>query len=115
MANKPGTESRSKKEPTPNVMSQFQDAGLGNMAGLSAAWMEALGDMGSELASFVADRIKEDVKTQHEIMNCKNAADLQHVQAQFLQTAITKYQAETGKLVEMSMKAFSKNGGGKTS
>jgi len=31
---------------------------------------------------------------------------LQHVQAQFFQKAIDQYQAETGKLVEMTNKAF---------
>lgn len=92
-------------EPT-NAMAQLQEAGFGNMMGISTAWMEALSDMSAEMIGFVADRVKEDVKTQHAILHCKNVADLQHIQAQFLQKAMDQYQAETGKLVEMSTKAF---------
>ncbi len=98
-------ESTSSAEPM-NVMKQFQEAGFGNMMGVSTVWMEALGTMSAEVVSFVAERIKEDIKTQHEIMHCKNPKELQHIQAQFLQKAIDQYKAETGKLVEMSNEAF---------
>ncbi|WP_370402487.1 phasin family protein [Sulfitobacter sp. JB4-11] len=91
---------------------QLQEAGLGNMMGMGTAWMEAMSDMGAEMVSFVAERIKEDVKTQHEILHCKNVAELQHIQAQFIQKAMDQYHAETGKLVEMTNKAFAKQGGG---
>jgi hypothetical protein len=47
------------------------------------------------------ERIKEDVKTQHEILNCKDAADLNKIQMRFVQTAIDDYTAESGKLIEM--------------
>lgn len=88
------------------AVTQLQEAGFANMMGMGTAWVEAIGEMSAEMVSFVADRIKEDVKTQHEILNCKNVAELQHVQAQFFQKAIDQYQAETGKLVEMTNKAF---------
>lgn len=109
MANPPQTETETaSKDDTPlNAIAQLQEAGLGNMVGLGAAWFEALGDIGAEVLSFVADRVKEDVKVQHEILHCKNVEELQHVQSQFLQKAIDQYQAETGKLVEMSTKVFS--------
>ena len=106
MANKPQTETAAKTEMQQDALSRLQDAGFGNMLGMSSAWMEALSDMGAEMVSFVSDRIKEDVKTQHEILHCKNVAELQHIQAQFIQKAIDQYQAETGKLVEMSTQAF---------
>jgi len=87
-------------------VSHFQEAGLGNLMGMGTAWVEAMAAMSAEVAEFVAERIREDVKTQHEILHCKNVADLQHIQAQFVQTALDQYQAETGKLVELSTKAF---------
>lgn len=93
-------------ETTPNAIFDLQKAGLGNMMGIGGAWVEALSDMGAEVLAFVADRIKEDVKTQHEILHCKDLAELQNIQARFLQKAIDQYQAETGKLVEMSTSAF---------
>lgn len=96
-----------------NTLAQLQEAGLGNLMGMSTAWVEALSDMGAEVASFVADRIKEDVKTQHEILHCKNVADLQHIQGQFVQKAIDQYQAETGKLLQMGTEAFATHADGK--
>lgn len=105
MATKSETQKTSEQVPM-KLLSDLQKAGLGNMMGLSTAWAEAFGDMSSEFASFVADRIKEDVKTQHEILHCKSVSDLQHIQGKFIQTAIDQYQAETGKLMEMSTKVF---------
>lgn len=106
MANKQTTQTETDDTSTLAAISKLQEAGLGNMLGMSTAWFEAMGEMSAEVASFIADRIKEDVKTQHEILHCKNVADLQHIQAEFIQKAIDQYQAETGKLVEMSKNAF---------
>tara|TARA_R110002072_G_scaffold6717_8_gene38446 strand:- start:7853 stop:8206 length:354 start_codon:yes stop_codon:yes gene_type:complete len=108
MASKPETQDPNTAKPTEpfNPMTQLQEAGFGNMMGMSKVWMEALSDMSAEMVGFVADRIKEDVKTQHEIMHCKNATDLQHIQAQFIQKAMNQYQDETGKLVEMGTNAL---------
>ncbi|WP_227269496.1 phasin family protein [Roseobacter weihaiensis] len=114
MANKQDKESKPSSETPLNALSQLQEAGLGNFMGASTAWVEALSDMGAEMASFVAERIKEDVKTQHEILHCKNVADLQQIQAEFIRKALDQYQAETGKLVEMGAKAFAPTPGNKT-
>lgn len=82
------------------------------MLGMGIALMEAVGDMNAEFIGFVADRIKEDVKTQHQMFHCKTAADLQHVQAQFIQTAMEQYQVETCKLVALGNKALETDGEG---
>lgn len=95
------------KDTPVNAFAQLQEAGLGNLMGMGTAWMEAISDMGAEVAGFVAERIRQDVKTQHEILHCKNMADLQHIQAQFIQKAMDQYHAETGKLVQMGTDAFS--------
>lgn len=108
MANKSQTQEPSSTA-TPemlNTLTHLQEAGLGNMMGMSTAWLEAISDMGAEVASFVADRIKEDVKTQHEILHCKNVADLQSIQYDFIRNAMDQYQAETGKLLQMGTEAF---------
>ncbi|PTX53819.1 phasin protein [Litoreibacter ponti] len=94
------------KDASINAAAQLQEAGLGNILGVGTAWIEAVSDMSAELAHFVAERIKEDVKTQHEILHCRNVTDLQHIQADFIQKAIDQYQAETGKLIEMGSDAF---------
>jgi hypothetical protein len=107
MPKAPKTENTNKDDTPLNAIAQLQEAGLGKMVGLGAAWFEALGDMSAEVLSFVADQVQEDVKVQHEILHCKNVKELQHIQSQFLQKAMDQYQAETGKLVEMSTKVFS--------
>ncbi|NNE54114.1 MAG: phasin family protein [Sulfitobacter sp.] len=92
---------------SPNeIIAHLQEAGFGNMMGMSSAWLDALGKMGAEMATFVADRVKEDVKTQQDLMGCKTVEELQHVQAQFVQKAMKQYQEETGKLVEIGTRAF---------
>lgn len=97
---------RASNETSLDVMAELQKAGFGNMMGMGTAWMEAVSDMGAEVVSFVANRIQEDVKTQHKILHCKDFTELQQIQAEFFQKALDQYQAETGKLVEMSAAAF---------
>eukprot|EP00919_Chromeraceae_sp_WS-2016_P024052 GHVR01057013.1.p1 GENE.GHVR01057013.1~~GHVR01057013.1.p1 ORF type:complete len:171 (+),score=10.45 GHVR01057013.1:238-750(+) len=108
MADKPQThtpKTSSSADPF-STMTQLQKAGFGNMMGMGTAWVEAVSDMSAEVADFMAERLKEDVKVQHEILHCKNVANLQHIRAQFVQKAIDQYQAETSKLVEMGTNAF---------
>lgn len=107
MADKEESKTETEAEGPLDAFTQLQEAGLGNMLGLGTAWMEAVSDMGAEVASFVAERIREDVKTQHKILHCKDVKELQHIQAEFIQKAMDQYQAETGKLVEMGTKVFS--------
>ena len=109
-----GSASGAKPAMTAEDFMAMKDLGFGNMANMGTAWVEALTDMGSEVISFVADRIREDVKTQHEILHCKDVAQLQHIQAEFIQKAVDQYTAETGKLVKMSEDLFKPaKGGGK--
>lgn len=95
------------KDPAPastarNELAALQALGLNQFARFGTAMTQAFGEMGVEITSFLADRIKEDVKTQHEILHCKDIAELQRVQANFIETAFAQYTAETGKLVSIS-------------
>ncbi|QPH52940.1 phasin family protein [Pontivivens ytuae] len=84
----------------------MQKLGFDNFSAMGTTWAETMSELGSEVVSFMAERIREDVKTQHEILHCKNMSDLQKIQARFMQKAIDQYTAETGKLVEMSQTLF---------
>jgi hypothetical protein len=77
---------------------------LAPAAWMNTAWMNNMTEMGSAIAAFVAERIKEDVQVPHALLHCKSLAEVQHVQAEFLQKAVAQYQAETGKLIEMTGK-----------
>ena len=89
------------------TLTKAQATGLGSLSWLGTKWVETMSDVGAEWLSFVADRVKEDVKTQHELLHVKNIGEVQHIQAQFLQKAIDDYRDETGKIVEFCSKAMS--------
>jgi hypothetical protein len=76
------------------------------MRWMGTAWYEAMADMNSEVVSFVSERIKEDVKTQHQLLHCRSAEELRKTQLTFLEKAYKQYTDETGKLVKMSLDMF---------
>lgn len=88
MANKSQTqEATTSTTPEPlNALTQIPEAGLGSLMGMSTAWVEAISGMGAEVANFVAD--------------------LHNIQTEFIQNAMSQYQAETGKLLKMGTEAF---------
>ena len=81
-------------------------AGWGDMVGIGSAWAQVVSDMSAEVIGFVAQRITEDVKTQHRILHCRDAGELRDIQAEFLQRAFNQYQDETGKLMRMASDVF---------
>lgn len=91
-----------------SAMSELQKTGFGSLAWMGTAWLENLSDVGAEVMEFVAERVREDVKTQHELLHAKDVAEMQHIQAQFMQKAVDQYAAESGKLVEMSSELLAK-------
>lgn len=82
----------------------LQQSGLGPMRWFGQAWAENMGELGEELTRFVADRIKEDVKTQHQILHAKSPDEIREIQGKFFQTAFDQYAAESGKLTAMHQK-----------
>lgn len=91
---------------TVDTFTRMQMQAIQSLTGANTAWFEALSDMGSEVMTFLAERIQQDVDTQHKLLHCKNGHELQKIQAAFIQTALDQYSDETGKLLEMSQKAF---------
>jgi len=85
------------------AITNLEDAGLGPLRWMGAAWFEAAAKMNSEALHFFADRIKEDAKTQQSLLHCKCTKDLQEVQLAFLKTAHKQYTIETGKIVNLGM------------
>ncbi len=88
------------------TLTDAQTAGLGSLSWLGTKWVETISDVGAEWLSFVADRVKEDVRTQHQLLHAKNLGEIQHIQAQFLQKAMDDYRDETGKIVEFCSQAM---------
>ena len=88
-------------------LADLQKIGFGNMTGFGTAWIEGMSDLGAEVLGFVANRVKEDVQAQHEMLHCKDLTELQKMQTKFVKKAIEQYTAETGKLVDMSNSVIS--------
>lgn len=88
------------------TLTNAQTAGLGSLSWLGTKWVETMSDFGAEWLSFVAERVKQDVKTQHDLLHASNLGEVQHIQAQFLQRAMDDYRDETGKIVEFCSKAM---------
>ncbi|SFR52069.1 phasin family protein [Litoreibacter janthinus] len=99
--------------PSLDALKDVHSAGSTTYAAIGTAWAEALSDMGAEVLGFVAERVKEDVQTQHQLMHAKSLQDIHHIQNEFVQKALDQYSAETGKLVEMSQSAMAKIPGAK--
>jgi len=105
MAQKTQSEPQS-KSPTPDWgESPFSKYAAQNWMG--TAWLENVAELSSEMIDFLASRIREDVRTQHQLLHCKTLPEIQHVQAEFMQRAFDQYSAESGKLVERSSAMFS--------
>lgn len=85
-----------------SALADLQNAGMGSLSWMGTAWVENMSDMYSEVLSFVAERVKEDVNTQHALLHCKDVAQIQKIQADFIQKALDQYSVETGKLVELN-------------
>lgn len=86
-------------------MQKLQQSGLDPLRWFGTAWLQGVTEMNRELADFLARRIQQDVRTQHEILNCNDPSKLQDIQLRFVQQAIEDYSAETGTLTELG-KAF---------
>ncbi|MBR9890532.1 phasin family protein [bacterium] len=61
------------------------------------AWL----DLGSEMQSFYADRIRADVETQHKILHSRSPAELARIQAAFFRRAVSDYRAHMGRVTEI--------------
>jgi len=83
-------------------LAAFPTATPGSVPWLNREAAEQMAEMGAEFVQFVSDRIREDVKTQHQLLHCKDAGEVARVQEAFLQTAVDQYTAQTGRMVERS-------------
>ncbi len=87
---------------------QAQAAQFGMLGWFGTAMIESATRAGAEFTEFLNERIKEDVKTQHALLNCRDMDRLAEIQAGFLKTAVEQYAAETGKLMNIGNAMFEK-------
>jgi len=102
---KPGITMTAKK--TPDTAPKGPALPFTAIPTLPTAWfatdaVEKLGDIGGEFMEFLTERIREDIKTQHAILHCKDAGELRKIQEDFLQTAVNQYSAQAGRMMELA-------------
>jgi len=85
---KPTADAKKAETERGDPMAALQSAGLDSLSWFGAPMLENMSTMGSEMLQFFADRIKEDMKTQHEILHCKTPREMLEVQTKFFQKAI---------------------------
>ena len=89
-----------------SALGTLQEAGLGPLSWLGTRWAEGIADLSSETLSFVAERVREDVKTQQEILKCSSLTEVQAVQTAFLKRAFDQYAAESEKIMKLNSELF---------
>ncbi|SNX73842.1 phasin protein [Cereibacter ovatus] len=65
------------------------------------AVMEFWTRIANEAVQFSADRMCETVKTQQQMMHCRNLSEMAHLRAVWWQTAVDQYTAEVARLTEI--------------
>ena len=96
-----GTRTASDKDPL-SAMYEFQETSLGPLRLFGEAMLTWSTEMGAEVTGFLSDRLREDARTQHEILHCRDPEALQAIQMRFMRKALEDYTAETGRIVELS-------------
>lgn len=89
------------------MWSDWQDAASGAAGWPNSDWVNTLVEINAEIASFVSDRLREDMRMQAEVLNCTNPVELREIQGRFLKTAFEQYSAKTGDLVRLNQAALS--------
>jgi hypothetical protein len=84
--------------PAIDLMLAMKEVGSKMMPGFGTGWVETMSDLGSEMLTFISERTKQDVQTQHDLLHAKDIAEIQHIQARFIQKAMDDYAAEMVKM-----------------
>lgn len=103
------TKSKATEEATQamnETIAKMQKMGLNSMSWMGSDWMERMSDLGSEVLDFMAERVHEDVDFQHKLLHCRDMTELHKLQSEFIQRMINRYTEETGKMIELSSKAW---------
>ena len=75
-------------------------AALAGAGDAGTAVLEGMSRVRAEVADFVAERIRQDIETQAELLGCRNLDEVREVQSRFFRTAIDQYAAEATPAVE---------------
>ena len=90
------------------VAARQQDAVQGART-VGSAVFEGLARAQRQVADFVADRIRQDIETQSELLACRTLDDVREVQSRFFRRAMDQYAAETGRLMQLGSEVVTRS------
>lgn len=86
---------------TTTALSGLATTGMEPLVSAGWAFMEGWVDATGEIVTFLVRRIQSDIDLQHQILQCRDPAELVRIQTAFVEKAIEDYRAETGKLAQI--------------
>jgi hypothetical protein len=83
-------------------MTASQQEALETVEAAGRAVFDGMSRVQHEIADFVAERIRQDIEAQQELLRCRTLDDVRQVQARFFRTAFDQYAAEASRLLRLS-------------
>jgi hypothetical protein len=62
-----------------------------------------------QITGFVAERIRQDIETQSELLACRTLDDVRQVQSRFFRRAMDQYGAEAGRIMQLGSDVVAKS------
>lgn len=100
------TKTKPREKSTEDTMQSLHKEGIANLADMNTNLFETFGDISAHMAKFIAQRIEEDVKVQHDLLHCKSLTDVQNVQLSFFEKALRQYQESAVRMFDIGSHAF---------
>ncbi len=77
-----------------------QDAVAGAGAA-GAALVEGFTEARKRIADFVAERLRQDIEIQGQLLSCRTLDDVRDVQSRFFRSAVDQYAAEASRMMQL--------------
>lgn len=87
--------------PMTNLIEAMQEASTKMMPALGPEWTETMNSIGTEMLTFMSERIKQDLQTQQDLLQAKGIAEIQQIHADFIKKTMEDYTSEMTKLMGM--------------
>jgi hypothetical protein len=91
------------KAPTGDELAVVQERALQSLEATGTAMLAGLTKAQKQFSDFVAERIRQDVEAQAELLGCRTLEDVRDVQARFFKTAMDQYATEATKLMQIGV------------
>jgi hypothetical protein len=85
-----------------DAATKTQQRALQSIERVGASFLTGIAEMQKEVAGFVAERIRQDLEAQQELLGCRTFDEVREVQSRFFRTTLDQYSTEATKLTQLS-------------